>query len=197
MVLLDIKSIGELASNNLKEVFNSQKCFHNWKKIANKAIQNQWFHILENDNYFTLEYNQPQVVILPIVDGKNILIVKVKRPVISSSTWELPAGGLEKDENAKEGALRELREETDISVKDQARLEPMNPLVVSPTRMPMFPNLFSINITREEFQARQSHDDEIEEVGLFTFQEIRQMILDEEIFVSLPLAILSRFLQQT
>ena len=70
----------------------------------------------------------------------------------------------------------------------------MNTLIVSPTRMPMFPTLFSLNITRKEFQVRQSHDDEIEDVGLFTFQEIRQMILEEKIFVSLPLAILSRFL---
>ena len=194
MVLLDIKSIGELASNNLKEVFNSQKCFHNWKKIANKAIQNQWFHILENDNYFTLEYNQPQVVILPIVDGKNIIIVKVKRPVIDSATWELPAGGIERGETIEDGALRELKEETGVLINDKKRLKPMNTLVVSPTRMPMFPSLFSINISREEFQLRQSHDDEIEKVGLFSFQEIRQMILNEEIFVSLPLAILSRFL---
>ena len=122
------------------------------------------------------------------------MLVKVKRPVIDTSTWELPAGGLEKDENAKEGALRELREETGISVKDQARLEPMNPLVVSPTRMPMFPNLFSINLSLKEFKDRLPHDDEVERVDMLSFKKLREMILDEEIYVTLPLAILSRFL---
>lgn len=189
-----MRDIGEQKHNNLHQPFAPKEFFHRWKKSSFKVIENNWFYILENDNFFSLEYKQSQVVILPIVDGKKILLVKVKRPVIGSSTWELPAGGIEYGETEEEGALRELKEETGIIIEDTRRLKPMNTLIVSPTRMPMFPTLFSLNITRKEFQVRQSHDDEIEDVGLFTFQEIRQMILEEKIFVSLPLAILSRFL---
>ena len=178
----------------MNQLFAPKEFFHHWKKSSLKVIENNWFYILENDDFFSLEYKQPQTVILPIVDGKNILIVRVKRPVIGSSTWELPAGGLEDGETEEEGALRELKEETGVLIEDARRLKPMNTLIVSPTRMPMFPSLFSINITREEFAVRKSQDNEIEEVGLFSFEEIRQMILNEEIFVSLPLAILSRFL---
>ena len=168
--------------------------FEKWTDETQTEFEAPWFNILEKDSYFTLVYTHPQTVILPIIENLQILLVKVKRPVIGSSTWELPAGGLEIGETAEEGALRELKEETGVLIDDKNRLKPMNTLIISPTRMPMFPSLFSINITKEEFELRQSHDNEIEEVGLFSFDEIRQMILNEEIFVSLPLAILSRFL---
>lgn len=176
---------------------HAQSCkvrFEKWNRESQIEFKTPWFTILQKDSFFTLEYSNPQVVILPIVENLQILLVKVKRPIIGVSTWELPAGGIEFGETAQEGALRELGEETGVLIDDKNRLKPMNTLVISPTRMPMFPSLFSINITKEEFELRQSHDDEIEEVGLFSFDEIRQMILKEEIFVSLPLAILSRFL---
>tara|TARA_A100001011_G_C14043527_1_gene728798 strand:+ start:200 stop:760 length:561 start_codon:yes stop_codon:yes gene_type:complete len=176
------------------KISSCHKFFLKWKESSKSFYKTNWFSILFNKDYHVLEYSTQQVVVLPIVEKANILLVKVKRPVIGCSTWELPAGGLEKDEEPKSGGLRELKEETGISIKDMSRLCLMNTLVVSPTRMPMFPNLFSIKITKQEYELRQSHDDEIEKVGLFSFDEIRKMVLDEKIFVSLPLAILSRFL---
>lgn len=176
---------------------HSQSCkvkFEKWNKESQVEFKTPWFTILQKDSYFTLQYSSSQIVILPIIENLQILLVKVKRPVIGTSTWELPAGGLEKGETEKDSALRELKEETGVLIDDKNRLKPMNTLVISPIRMPMFPSLFSINITKKEFDLRQSHDDEVEEVGLFSFDEIRQMILNEKVFVSLPLAILSRFL---
>ena len=174
--------------------FICKSIFNKWKTNSCTKFVTSWFSILENNGFLTLQYHNDQVVILPIVDFNSIILVKVHRPVIGTSTWELPAGGIEIGETAEEGALRELKEETGISMNNKKRIKPMNTLIVSPTRMPMFPNLFSIKITKQEYEHRQSHDDEIEEVGLFSFDEIRQKILSEEIFVSLPLAILSRFL---
>jgi len=168
--------------------------FNKWKTNACTKFVTSWFSILENNGFLTLQYHDDQVVILPIVDFDSIILVKVHRPVIGTSTWELPAGGLEGTESPRNGALRELKEETGISIKVKSRLKPMNTLVVSPTRMPMFPNLFSIDISRQEFEQRQPHDDEIELVEAFSLGKIREMIIKEEIFVSLPLAILSRFL---
>jgi 8-oxo-dGTP pyrophosphatase MutT (NUDIX family) len=174
----------------------SEQNFRNWKDSTEtfRSYSTNWFSIFVNHDFHVLDYSTNQVVILPIVNKSEIILVKARRPVIGSSTWELPAGGLEHGETEEEGALRELKEETGVLIEGKKRLRPMNSLVVSPTRMPMFPSLFSINITREEFERRKSQDNEIEEVGLFSLMEIRQMILNEEIFVSLPLAILSRFL---
>ncbi len=176
------------------KISSCHKFFQKWKQSSKSFYKTNWFSILVNKDYHILEYSTQQVVVLPIVEKINVLLVKVKRPVIGCSTWELPAGGLEKDEETESGALREFKEETGISVKDKSRLCPMNPLVVSPTRMPMFPNMFSINLNYQEFENRSPHDDEIEAVQIFSFEKIQKMILEEEIFVMLPLAILSRFL---
>jgi len=177
-----------------ENVLSCHQHFTKWKKQSNVSYSTNWFKIKSNKDFHFLEYLTPQVVLLPRLQKNMIILVKVKRPVIGTSTWELPAGGIESGETAQEGALRELEEETGISIQNKERLKPMNTLIVSPTRMPMFPNLFSIKITKQEYELRKSHDDEIEEVGLFSLDEIREMILDEKIFVSLPLAILSRFL---
>ena len=176
------------------KIYSCHKFFQKWKKSSKSFYKTNWFSILVNKDYHVLEYSTQQVVVLPIVEKTNVLLVKVKRPVIGCSTWELPAGGLEKDEEPKPGALREFKEETGISIKDMSRLCLMNTLVVSPTRMPMFPNLFSINLNYQEFENRLPHDGEIEAVQIFSFGKIQQMILEEKIFVMLPLAILSRFL---
>jgi ADP-ribose pyrophosphatase len=167
-----------------ESVLCCHRYFTKWIKQSSVVYSTSWFNIKSNKDFHVLEYLNPQVVVLPKLEKNLIILVKVKRPVIGTSTWELPAGGLESGETVQEGALRELKEETGVSIKSKKRLQPMNSLVVSPTRMPMFPNLFSINITKEEFELRESHDDEIEEVGLFSFDEIRQMILNEKIFVS-------------
>ena len=46
----------------------------------------------------------------------------------------------------------------------------------------------------EEYQKRIAHDNEIEEVSMISFSDIKQMIIDGEIFISLPMSIISRYL---
>ena len=61
-------------------------------------------------------------------------------------------------------------------------------------RYPCFPSIFQVQLTRQEFQNRTPHDDEIEEVRCFSFPAIIKMILDGEIYIGLQVAILTRFL---
>jgi hypothetical protein len=58
----------------------------------------------------------------------------------------------------------------------------------------MFPKIFQINLSINEFEERIAHDDEIENVSAFTFLQIREMINSNQIFASIPITILSRFL---
>ena len=58
----------------------------------------------------------------------------------------------------------------------------------------MFPKIFQINLSINEFEERFAHDDEIENVSAFTFLQIREMINSNQIFASIPITILSRFL---
>ncbi len=55
--------------------------------------------------------NKEVVVIIPILNGK-LMLERQKRPVINKTIIELPAGHIEKGENPKITAARELEEET-------------------------------------------------------------------------------------
>ena len=182
------------ALSTSRPVNKSSAFFKKWQIQAQSAFATEWFDLLENDTYFTIEYKTPQVIILPIVDHESILMVKAKRPVIGASTWELPAGASEKGESMREGASRELLEETGIHVKLLDRFKALPSLVVSPNRMPMFPSVFQVNLSMEEYQKRIAHDKEVEVVSLISFSDIKQMIIDGEIFISLPMSIISRYL---
>lgn len=52
------------------------------------------------------------VVILPVLDDRRIVMIRNYRYTIEQELWELPAGTIEKGEDAFETAKRELEEET-------------------------------------------------------------------------------------
>jgi len=131
---------------------------------------------------------------LPVVDRNSIIMVKAKRPVIADSPLELPAGGAKKDEMPGEAAVRELAEETGIRISDLKRLNELPPFSNSPNRNPNLTCIFEIQLTRDEFETRSRHDEEIEEVRLFNFDEIRKMLIEGEIYVAVPAAVIARHL---
>jgi ADP-ribose pyrophosphatase len=155
--------------------------------------KNPWFDVCNRGGYFTIEYSQPQVIILPVVDNKFIVMVRVKRPVIADATLELPAGGINHDETPFEGAAREMHEETGIHIETH-RFIPLIPLSNSPNRNPNLIHIFKVKIAQSEYEQRKDHDHEIDSVGMFRFDEIREMIIDGQIFIGVPLAVIGRFL---
>ena len=165
-----------------------------WKKPAKPVFQNQRFSLLENEDFHVLEYHAQHVIVLPILEKIRVVMPKVFRKILGGAVWELPAGGVQKNENPEEAALRELREETGISITDISRLIPENTLVVSPNRLPMFPSIYSINVSENEFDNRSMHDDEVESVDCFSINTIKAMIETGEIITSITLAILGRFI---
>ena len=108
--------------------------------------------------------------------------------------WELPAGGVQGNEIPEDVALRELGEETEIYISDPSRLLPLDTLVVSPNRLPIFPLIYQVDLSKEEFEARSAHDDKVESVASFSSDKIREMILSGEIITSITIAILGRYL---
>ena len=141
-----------------------------------------------------VEYHKKQVIVLPILEGHSIIMPKVKRHILGGATWELPAGGIKDGESVEEGALRELREETGISISDISRLKEETTLIVSQNRLPMFPSIFSIEVTVNEFGQRNQHDHEVESVRSFTLEEIKELISTGQIFTSITISLLARFL---
>ena len=156
--------------------------------------ENKWFSLMNRGGYYTLECHRPQVVILPVVDNRAIVMVRVKRPVMADSPLELPAGGAKENEAPLEAAAREFQEETGVKIDRLDRFQLLPSIAISPNRYPILPWIYQIDILKQEFDTRDSHDDEVVSVECFTFEEVKEKIIQGEIYVSLPLAIVSRFL---
>ena len=58
------------------------------------------------------------VVILPVNNNNEIIFVKQYREVVGKDLLELPAGMIDKGENPKQAAIRELEEETGIKANN-------------------------------------------------------------------------------
>jgi 8-oxo-dGTP pyrophosphatase MutT (NUDIX family) len=156
---------------------------------------NNWFSVRNRGGYYTIEYNQPQVMILPVVDNKAIVMVRVYRPLIADITLEIPAGGTQENETPIEAAMREFNEETGITIIDKNRFEMIPPLVHMP-RSPRLPYYFQVHLSEDEFNDRATHDDEINSVECFEFTDILKKIIKGEIFIGLQIAIITRYLLQ-
>jgi 8-oxo-dGTP pyrophosphatase MutT (NUDIX family) len=156
---------------------------------------NEWFSVCKRGGYYTIEYNQPQVMILPIVDNKAIVMVRVYRPIIDDITLEIPAGGTKENETPIEAAMREFKEETGITINDKNRFEMLPPLVHMP-RSPRLPYYFKVHLSEDEFNNRAAHDNEINSVEYFEYTDILRKIIKGEIFIGLQIAIITRYLLQ-
>ena len=141
-----------------------------------------------------IEYQSPQEIVLPIIEHEYIVLPKVRRQILGGAVWELPAGGVLENEGPEKAALRELGEETGITIPDPSRLIPLATVVVSPNRLPMFPLIYRVDLSHQEFETRSTHDEEVESVASFSSDEIREMILSGEIITSITLSVLGRFL---
>jgi len=69
------------------------------------------------------------VVIIPITDMEEVVLIRQWRPVLNRWILELPAGKIEEDEKPEEAAVRELIEETGYS---PTKVEELGKFVVSP-----------------------------------------------------------------
>lgn len=155
--------------------------------------ENPWFFVRNRGGYYTIEYKTPQIAILPIVEDHSIVMIRAKRPVIGDNTLELPAGDAGEAETPVIAAARELAEETGINIWELERFQLLPPISILPNRSPVFSYIYQICITQQEFDMRKMHDEEILSVESIFFDDVKQMIVDGEIYVSFPISIISRF----
>jgi 8-oxo-dGTP pyrophosphatase MutT (NUDIX family) len=155
--------------------------------------ENPWFSVRDRGGFYSVEYNEPQVAVLPVVDRRAVIMVRVRRPLIADSTLELPAGGVVGHESAAEAAQRELAEETGIVIDDLTRFKERAPLSVTP-RFPCLVHTFEIDLSGSEYDSRGDHDHEVASVEQFSFAEIARKIVSGEIYLCLPLGVLARFI---
>jgi ADP-ribose pyrophosphatase len=155
--------------------------------------ENEWFAVRNRGGYYTMEHHLQQVIVLPVVEQRAVVMIRAKRPVLADSTLELPAGCTEDGEAPEAGAARELAEETGISVQ-ASRMVPMPPLAGSPNRIPSLLYVFRVELTQAEFERRGMHDSEVEGVELVAFDEVVRRISRGAIYVAVPIAVISTYL---
>jgi 8-oxo-dGTP pyrophosphatase MutT (NUDIX family) len=156
--------------------------------------ENPWFTVKKRGDYYTTEFKALDIIVLPVVDEKSIVMVRVKRPVIADLPLELPAGSTLEDELPVQGAARELMEETGIEITDLSRFHLLPPIAGSPNRNPNLLHIFAVNITADEYERRKKHDDEIQAVELFNMEEVVEQLCQGDIYVAVPIAVISRYI---
>lgn len=168
----------------------SPQC-HSLQPVTTSHV-NPWFSVKNRGGYFTIEYNTQQVLILPILDNRAIVLVRVYRPVIADNTLELPAGGTNGDELPVSAAVRELHEETGILVSDLNRFQMLPPLVHM-ARSPILPYIFQVHLDQQEYDLRMDYDHEISGVECFSYKEVLQKIKRGELYIGLQIAVIMRY----
>ena len=121
------------------------------------------------------QYLVSGVAILPIIDGK-VGLVKIFRPAIGTYCWEIPHGFVEASESSRDGALRELVEETGIKAGGIKSLGYITPDAgVLAARVELF----------MAEQCRLAHDVDLEfgltELRLFSLKDFEMMIQSSQI----------------
>ena len=115
-------------------------------------------------------------VIVPVFADETVALVKQYRHAARKYLWEIPAGSLEKGEDAKEGAARELEEEIGVTAKS---IEKLSEFYVSPGFLSE--KMFVFMATDLTETAQNLEDDELIEVKRFSFAELSEMIRNNEI----------------
>lgn len=113
------------------------------------------------------------VVILPVTEFGEILLLKQYRHSVGETIWELPAGNLEADEEPQACAEREIQEETGFAAKEWHSLGSLFPA-------PSYCNRIQFCfLARNLVESRKPMDeDEVIEVYSVTLEEVMSMIGD-------------------
>lgn len=92
-------------------------------KSVTRAFENDWFHVDAHDvtrpdgkpgHYGVIRIRRLAVGVLPIEDDGSVHMVGQWRFPLGRYSWEMPEGGAEPGEDARECAERELAEETGL-----------------------------------------------------------------------------------
>jgi ADP-ribose pyrophosphatase len=121
------------------------------------------------------------VVVIPVADNGNIVLVKQYRPAIGRWAWELPAGSLHPGEEPRAAAARECHEEIGLIPE---RVDKLGAFFPTPGYCDEEMNFFRAAGLRtpgpDDEQAAQDEDEDIE-TAEFAPDAIRRMIAAGEV----------------
>jgi ADP-ribose pyrophosphatase len=121
------------------------------------------------------------VVIVPVTDAGEILLVRQYRPAIGRWAWELPAGTLKDGEDPQRAAARECHEEVGLV---PARLERLGSFFPTPGYCDEEMNFYrATELRRPGADDEAAHPDEDEDIEpkAFSMEALKAMITSGEI----------------
>jgi 8-oxo-dGTP pyrophosphatase MutT (NUDIX family) len=136
-------------------------------------------------DHHVVDYPHKAVSILPVREDGHILMIKNYRFITDSEAWEIPAGMVDPGENFEEAAARELLEETGYVAK---QFTPLNYYYPSNGSSNQEFHMFAA--TQLSRQTEQFDTNEILDVQWFSSEQIRAMILRNDIVDGLCLTTL-------
>ncbi len=96
-----------------------------WVSLYTDKVRMPDGHIIES--YHQIRYPNDSVCVVIVNEKDEILLIQSKRYTTGGLEWEIPAGGIDKDESPEDAARRECVEETGCTLKDLTYLCWQNP----------------------------------------------------------------------
>ena len=155
--------------------------------------KNPYFKIFYKKKFYIYSPNRPEVLVLPVVDKKNFLLIKCKRVILGKSIYEFPAGSVNLKEKIIDGAKREFQEETGIPLKKNKFFK-LNKIYQIPNRNPKLIHVYGVNLKREQIIYNNYDKSEVDKVIVVSLNKILKMVKFGQFNTSVPVAILFNYL---
>jgi len=135
---------------------------------------------------WTIVHRKAAVVIAPMTRDGKILLIRQERIPIRQAIWEIPSGQIDDrnadQENIKDVALRELREETGYELAKDGRLIPLGHYFTSPGFTDERGYFFLARPVQPCKEGPELDEGEsILDCRKFSVEELRRMIAENEI----------------
>ena len=165
--------------SSIQEMSENPKLLHSVKALDTPifSVEKELFSIEENKEIERWSVRHPgAVVILPLLNEKEIILVSQYRKVFEKTLLEIPAGLINENEDPLDAAKRELREETGYRAMSWTSLGEYYPT-------PGFCNeVYHVYIARNLIPGSQDlDDDERVAVKILSVDKLRDLIKNNSI----------------
>jgi ADP-ribose diphosphatase len=125
--------------------------------------------------------HEGSVVLIPVTEDGKLLLVRQYRHAVGRFLWELPAGSLETGEDPEAAAVRECQEEIGLIPGRVERLQTLFPTPGFCTEAMTYFQVTGLRTPGPDDPLAHQDEDESIEVGAYTVEEIRALIVSGEI----------------
>ena len=157
--------------------------------------KNKYFKINLKKGYYSFEPNFKEVIILPIVEKNNFLLVKAKRTLLGGHNYEFPSGScLSKKETLLKAAKREFEEETGIALKKYNKFYRLKNILQIPNRSRLPIYTFYVNLKKIQIKKNNYDRNEIAGIKMVSLKKLLNLIVSGKFNSSVPVAQLFQYL---